>query len=73
MSPATDGFSAMISVLPMLRGRFLSCDARPAQLIFSAEQNYLAADDTNLPAATGLKRNQLSAFENCVSRVKSIR
>jgi hypothetical protein len=41
-------------------------------LFFLWDKIILAANDANMPTTTGLKRSQLSAFENCVSRVKSI-
>jgi hypothetical protein len=41
-------------------------------LFFLRDKIISAANDANMPAATDLKRRQLSAFENCVSRIKSI-
>jgi hypothetical protein len=41
-------------------------------LFFLRDKIILVTDDTNMPIATGLKRRQLSVFENCFSHAKSI-
>jgi len=41
-------------------------------LFFLRDKIISAANDANMPTATGLKHGQLSVFENCVSHAKSI-